>query len=429
MVKRGRKGQGIIWTAGIGLVLFLLVLSYIRTDDTGKSPGEKEEDTIVLRLWYPWANEESGLQNPFLEAVEELNRENSHIQIEAEGIEGELYRTKLPTAVATNDTPDIYFCYADAYLRNIAGAGKILKLNGYLEDGVEDKIKPGALEGMKYEEGIYGLGFRESYGVFLVNREMFRKYGFEIPGSWEELIQICRGFLDKGVTPLACSADEGWGYFSYLQAICLGMAGKETCQRIISGNGESETDDFMAGLDCFRQLKEMGAFGDGIQKRSAQEVENEFYLSRIPMYYAPNEFLSNVILENCPLHHKIEAVLFPVSDVSKTVLGGITESFVVNSAVKYPQEAVHVLNRLVMIFAGKLYETGAGLPVWYTEGAAPPADEVWQKANDIYLSAEEKMVSWDIYLDAKQSEIMKEEFRDFIEGKISSEELMNNFTR
>lgn len=425
MVKSGRNVQRIIGPAAALAALFVIMLFCLGTDSGGRQTDREPKEPIVLHLWYPWANEENALRKPFLESVDEFNRDNTQIQIEAEGIEEELYRTKLPTAVATNDTPDIYFCYGDEYLKNIASSGKILKLNRYLDEDMKERLKPGALENMKYEDGFYGMGFREAWGVFLINREMFQMYGLSAPENQEELVEVCRAFLDRGIVPLACSADERWGYSSYLQAICLGMAGEESCRRIISGNSDGGEENFAKGLECFIQLKKMGAFGDSRQKKTTQEIENEFYLSRIPMYYAPSEFISNIILENCPLYHKIEAAAFPVSNGYKTVLGGISEAFVINSAVRYPKETVFALSHLAAVFSEKLYEAGAGLPTWKTERVRPPQDEVWKKANEIYLSAEEKMGNWGICLGGKQAELVNEVVRDFIEEKISAEELMN----
>ncbi|MFR2645502.1 MAG: extracellular solute-binding protein, partial [Blautia coccoides] len=89
---------------------------------------------INLRLWHPWENEGEAYKKSFLEAVEEYNETHDRIQIQAEGTEMELYREKLPSAIASNDTPDIYFCFGDSYLRGAVSSGKLLKMNEFLSD-------------------------------------------------------------------------------------------------------------------------------------------------------------------------------------------------------------------------------------------------------------------------------------------------------
>ena len=64
------------------------------------------------------------IQKDFLGAVDKYNKNHREMEIQPEGIETKLYREKLPSAIASNDTPDIYLCYTNAYLENAVNSGK-----------------------------------------------------------------------------------------------------------------------------------------------------------------------------------------------------------------------------------------------------------------------------------------------------------------
>lgn len=116
--------------------------------------GRDEQTMINLRLWHPWENEGEAYKKSFLEAVEEYNKTHDRIQILAEGTEMELYREKLPSAIASNDTPDIYFCFGDSYLQGAVSSGKLLKMNEFLSDDTGSRFHADVLESTTYEGGI-----------------------------------------------------------------------------------------------------------------------------------------------------------------------------------------------------------------------------------------------------------------------------------
>lgn len=96
----------------IVIVLLLLTTAVFRQlhQKRNDSGGIKKESNVVsLKLWYPWTDKYEQYEKIFLRSVEEYNQKYPEIQIQPEGTEMEFYREKLPSDIASNDTPDIYF--------------------------------------------------------------------------------------------------------------------------------------------------------------------------------------------------------------------------------------------------------------------------------------------------------------------------------
>ena len=419
------KRQRIILLGFLFLLAAITLLCFRVLPKSEEKKSGEEEERIDLCLWYPWENEGEAYKKSFLEAVEEFNKAHDTVQVLAEGTEMELYREKLPSAIASNDTPDIYFCFGDSYLKGAVSSGKLLKMNEYLSEDINSRIDEEAMEGMNYEGGIYGLGFSESVAVLFVNREMFDACGLQIPSDWGELEEVCREFIARDITPFACSGDTDTGFRLYLESICVSEAGSVVCKRVLRQEGTKEDiSAFLNGVDKFCLLRDMGAFGSPLFTRSTQDVENDFYLSRIPMYLAKSDFAGNVMQENSPLHGKLSAVPFPGVYTGRESLGGVSDAFVVNKAAEHPEVTVWALEEILENFAVKLYERGAGIPVWDTGDACKPEDDVCRQIENMAGSADKRMQYWEFYLDRRRAEVFMRGSEELGSGNISPEQFV-----
>ena len=261
--------------------------------------------------------------------------------------------------------------------------------------------------------------------VLFVNREMFDACGLQIPSDWGELEEVCREFIARDITPFACSGDTDTGFRLYLESICVSEAGSDVCKRVLRQEGTKEDiSAFLNGVDKFCLLRDMGAFGSPLFTRSTQDVENDFYLSRIPMYLAKSDFTGNVMQENSPLHGKLSAVPFPGVYTGRESLGGVSDAFVVNKAAEHPEVTVWALEEILENFAVKLYERGAGIPVWDTGNACKPEDDVCRQIENMAGSADKRMQYWEFYLDRRRAEVFMRGSEELGNGNISPEQFV-----
>lgn len=421
-----QKRRLLLITSGVfGIIMLLFLGMFIWVNKTKIGQKVKKENAVIeLELWYPWSKENEIYQKAIQEAIEEFHEEQNYIRICSEGVDTEVYREKLPSAVAMDETPDMYFCYTSTYLQNIVQTGKVLSMNNYLPPDVKEQLQKGAFETVTFQNQIYGLPFAEDMGVFLVNTELFDKYELQIPETWEELLAVCKVFIEKGMTPLACATDMDTGYRMYLEILCLSESGKETCKRIISRK-EMPDQAFSNGVYKFCKLLEIGAFGERDIQKSTFDIEDEFMMSRIPMYFTKNHMLGNIMQKNNPLYGKIKLVSFP--DSHGKVLGGVSEAFVVDSSTQYPQEAVYALGRILQKFSTKLYEKGAALPVWDTSNAKVPEEELYRSLISELQHVQEKMLYWEFLLDAHMAVRFMEESEKLFLGKIDEDNFLGSF--
>ncbi|MGQ9623611.1 MAG: ABC transporter substrate-binding protein [Candidatus Caldatribacteriaceae bacterium] len=106
------------------------------------------------------------------------------------------------------NTPTDVMYGSDHWLQEWAAANWIVPLEDYFPDfkNYEKEFAPYAVEGMTYQGELYGLPYYADMVVFLYNKEMLKKAGFDNPPqTLDELIEQSKVLKEKGICkyPLA----------------------------------------------------------------------------------------------------------------------------------------------------------------------------------------------------------------------------------
>ncbi len=188
-----------------------LVAGACTGDSGGGSGGGESQERVTLDLWVT-----SGGGDPYLDAlIQGFEAEHPNITISRTAIpEGE-YGTKVETAVAAGDPPDIGYVYDIRWLRE----GLVLPLDDLVqEQGIDlSTYNPSIVGGDEQENAEYGCSFEgEVYclgsylgavGVFY-NKDLFDQAGVPYPPAWPPM--TVEEFVDIGCQ-LTDEANGVWG--------------------------------------------------------------------------------------------------------------------------------------------------------------------------------------------------------------------------
>ncbi len=79
------------------------------TTTSGGSANKSADQKITLKLWHIWAADSESSKAPFLKSVDNFKKAHPNITLDIDATENETYKTKIRTAVAANEAPDIFF--------------------------------------------------------------------------------------------------------------------------------------------------------------------------------------------------------------------------------------------------------------------------------------------------------------------------------
>lgn len=136
------------------------------------------------------------------------------------------YNNTLGAALDGNDKPNIFFSYTW-----MNGDEKYASVIDRMEDLSDPSLKldlncirPGLIH--KDTDGHVSMVpvFSRTYGM-LVNNDLFKKEGISIPTTWEELLNVCKAFSDKGYkSPMMGYSAKSSSCFMYTVAYPMFVA-------------------------------------------------------------------------------------------------------------------------------------------------------------------------------------------------------------
>ena len=132
------------------------------------------------------------------------------------------------------------------------------------------------------------------------NTELFDQYGVKIPETWDELIEAVKTFKAAGVTPMTVGGSDQWPTNMYTDIINLRFAGDAACRACYykTEGATFKTQDWLDGMNAFKQLIDLGAFPDNAASLTRDESEVAYFAGEIPMYVHGQWFAGSLSARN-----------------------------------------------------------------------------------------------------------------------------------
>lgn len=181
----------------------------------GSDTAQDEETPDSLSFWY-YEEDDAGQTQAWRRAAEAFEKETG-VKIN--------FERKSFTQIAQNGSQFLNSDEAPDLMESNRGNGSagVLSTMGLLTDlgdyvdqyGWDKKVTGANAAVAKYDEnGImdgdtwYGMTSYAEFQRVYYNKDLFAKYGLEIPTTYDEFVDVCQKFVDAGVTPIAADAQE-----------------------------------------------------------------------------------------------------------------------------------------------------------------------------------------------------------------------------
>lgn len=171
--------------------------------------------------------------------------------------ENQSYKIKLKVAMFSGDGPDILFNWGGESQLIFSREGLLCDLT---RDLGEDKwgLSPGMFDTYRYRDGIYGVPFFPSVEVVWYNKELFIKYGWKRPQTWDEFLDLCAQIKNKGYIPVAMGGQEPWTILYPYMYLVDRLAGSELYQMAKTRQTTFNRTEFVEAFRLLKQLADRG---------------------------------------------------------------------------------------------------------------------------------------------------------------------------
>lgn len=399
------------------------------TAGTQKEEAKKEEGkTTTIKFWTLWTETvQDANAKAFWRVLGNYKNDLPDIVIEHDATENEAYKTKIKTAIAANEGPDVFFTWGAGFLKPFVEAGKVLPLDDYLKDGTADRINPGTTTYFTFDGKTYALPAYQWVAVLYCNKELFEKNNVKIPDTYEELLDAVKAFRAKGISPIAVGEKDRWPGMFWQNALALRIGGAQLCQDALAKKASFDQPAFVESAAKLKELVEAKAFIDGNMGLTNPEADATFMEGQVPMYYTGNWYAGNIMDESSKVKDKVICKKFPaVSGGNGTMdefLGGSIDGLCVYADSKEKDTAVRVVKYFAEALAKELNATGAGLPTWKVEDApGAQINPITQQIKELIKDAKGYVLAWDTFLEGADAETHKNLVAEIFGGAITPED-------
>lgn len=169
----------------------------------------------------------------------------------------EEWKASVNADFAVGNEPDVIHFFTDATADMLVKTGKLVTIEEiraeypqYAQDTLDT-----ALYAAVNTDGVLRAVPTSGYweGLFC-NKDLFDKYGVELPTDWDSLVKAIEVFKANGIVPIACSLNNVPHY--WIEFLMLYSSGVEEFTQI----PETAPEGWVKGLDLIKTLRDMGAF-------------------------------------------------------------------------------------------------------------------------------------------------------------------------
>ncbi len=161
------------------------------------------QDKTVLTMWHnhpEWKDRVEAILAKF-------EAENPTIDIQLEEIAGTNYTTRLNTALAAGEAPDLFGLAPGPDTAAAADAGYNVDLTDKLDIS---GLTPSAKAAVTIDGKVWSAPILGSYTVGLYyHRKIFADNGLTPPTNQSEFMALCQTLRDKGIVPMIAPAQDG----------------------------------------------------------------------------------------------------------------------------------------------------------------------------------------------------------------------------
>ncbi len=384
----------------------------------------EEHEEVTLNLSSIWSAETEANRAPMLQTLAEFEEAYPWIKVETEWYEANAWKDTGETLALSDSLPDVFYWNAGGILYNLVSTGDILPLNDYLTDDIMDRMEPGMLIDMTFDDKIYQLPYTKAASALYCNTELFDQYGVKIPETWDELLEAVKTFKAAGVTPMAVGGGDQWPTNMYTDIIALRFVGDEAC-RACYYKTEGATflsDDWKEAMEAFQTLIDLGAFPDNAAELTRDESEVPYFNGEIPMYVHGQWFSGSLSPE---MQQKVKAVKFPAvgKGYDNQWMGGAAEGFCCSSYTEHADEAFILCQFLAENLSKNGFIAGAGLPAWkYDFSAYTDLNPVMQQIVDASATADSFLLWGNTALTGEDATLIGQTVYEVLAGESTPED-------
>lgn len=307
------------------------------------SKGQKE-----LELWHFDTGARIEIYN---DAIKRFEEKHPGVKVNVVQVPNDDYKQRLVVAMSGGQAPDVFASWGGGWLEEFVKSGQVKDLTN--EDIEFDRFIETALENATYDNKIYGLPLGISPYIFYYNKEIFEKYGLEIPETYDDLLEIVDVLKEHDVYPIALANQPKWPGAFFLMYFVDRLGGEDVFKQAYRREGKGFDDEvFVKAGEYIQDLVNKGAFNPGFNglPYDSGQARQLMYTGQAAMLLQTGAFVNHVREEFPEFEEKMGVFQFPKLDEGigdpTNMSAGVSPTWSIKEDTEHPELAVELIKEL-----------------------------------------------------------------------------------
>lgn len=371
-------------------ILFIVAVLLLLAGTSGFAGGRQEApaaEMVTLQLW-GWRAQDEPV---WAEVQKVLQERGENIAIDYQPFVATEYDAKVLVSLQGGTGPDIYLT------RRLPGERtQPLIDNGYLVP-LDDKIDfsnftEATLNFIRAEGTTWGIPFANQIVGIFYNKDIYDKYGFKEPATWDELLAICKKLKADGVTPFMIPGNAAWALAMQHAMVGVSIPGEEWIGKLIKGETNFLDPKF---IDINKRLNDLKIYYQkDFVANSTEEMDAGFAMGQATMVFYGIWGGTNWKTLNPNFNYGY----FPVPPTSKSVPARayvyMDGSYGLNPASKHQEEALKVLKFTATPEYGTIFSKNTGEMTAVVGAELPKDNPILVECYDLATKIGAKNIYW-----------------------------------
>lgn len=413
----------------IFIPLFFVIFNSCSFNSTTikQTPENTQTNFKTISLWHHWTDESSS--NILNTKIVEWSKLTG-MKVKVEGSNVEQYKTKIRTALASNEAPDIFFLWEGSFVEPYIKQNNLLPLDDLIAKDIKSKIHPSAINSCSYNGKLYGLPTITFIANLYCNKRLFTTANLELPTTFDQLLNCVKVLNSNNISPISVGLKDKWPGMYWYNILSIRQAGSKKCLEALKNPKLFNQPEFKESAQKLLELVKAKAFNENSFLKSYSETDNDFVLGKSAMIFQGTWIES--FINNTSIEQDIVSIPFPIVKDgignSTEYLGGNSDNFYININTKYKKEAVDSLIYICENTSKYGYKNGMGLSSWKIDESNIQLSSLTKNSFEYLQNGTAFVPWWDTILSSNSGDKHKNLVIDLFSNKITAEKFISEMT-
>ena len=253
-----------------------------------KAPEQKKEEAkpVKLSVTHNWFG--SDAHSAWTKwAFEDFQKKYPNITLDINEVPSDKYRQKVRADFMANSATDTVLWYSGAECYDYVKQNLLMDITPVL-GSAKDDFMAGMLQNMTFDSKLYGLPLSQNFFALYLNKDIYSKYNFQYPKTYEELLEQVKKFKADGLVPIMMPGQNHPAIAAHFLSFISNQTTKpgDFEKASYAEDGKSYKDGgFMKAAEIAAELQKAGAFDPNIDGIPMASVEDMFSKGKGAMYF------------------------------------------------------------------------------------------------------------------------------------------------